>query len=137
MQSLERRNKRLELRRLSLRADILERRNKSSGIPFSSVMQADFICFMRAALDDPSGYDRWWPETLLYSLHSYGAFEVFARAVSKTYLNKVLALLGVPSLEPVKAMLEDSTVKRSLPRWDYQSFNPSVLMAFDNLGTKA
>lgn len=136
MGSLERRNKRLELRRLALRADILEKRSKSSGIAFQAVMQADFVCFMRAELDASSVYDRWWPETLLYSRHSYGAFEVFARAVSMTHLQKVLPLLGVPSLEPVKAKLEEFSAARSLPHWEHQSFSPSVLMAFDKLGTK-
>ena len=138
MYSLDRRNNRLELRRLSLRADILEKRSKSSGIPFQAVMQADFFCFMRAELDDPRKYGRWWPETLLYSRHSYGAFEVFARAVSKTYLKKVLPLLGVSTLEPVKAKLEEfAPEKLYLPRWEFQSFSPSALMAFDSLGTKA
>lgn len=137
LRSLEHRNNRLALRRLSLRADVLEKRSKSSGIPFQAVMQADFVCFMRAELDGSSGYDRWWPETLLYSRHNYGAFEVFARAVSKTYLTKVLPLLGVSSLEPVKTKLEEfATDKRSLPRWEFQSFSPSALMAFDSLGTK-
>lgn len=134
MRSLDRRNKRLDLRRLSLRADILEKRSKSSGIPFQAVMQADFVSFMRAELDG----DRWWPETLLYSRHSYGAFEVFARSVSKAYLQKVLPLLGVSSLEPVKAKLEEFAAdKRSLPSWEWDSFSPSTLMAFDSLGTKA
>lgn len=138
VRSLDRRNKRLELRRLSLRADILEKRNKSSGIPFQTLMQADFVCFMRAELDDQGEYDRWWPETLLYARHNYGAFEIFARSVSKTYLNKVLPLLGVPGLEPIKAKLEQfSQDKRSLPRWEFHSFSPSALMAIDSLGTKA
>jgi hypothetical protein len=138
IRSLESRNKRLGLRRLSLRADMLEKRSKSSGFPFQAVMQADFVCFMRAALDANSQYDGWWPETLLYSRHNYGAFEVFARAISSAHLKRVLPLLGVSSLEPIKAKLDEFAIdKRSLPSWDFQSFSPSTLMAFDRLGAKA
>ncbi|TMO90478.1 hypothetical protein CWC13_19090, partial [Pseudoalteromonas ruthenica] len=51
MECLKRRNQRLELRRLSLRADLLEQRSKTSGIDFRYLMQADFILFMRAEID--------------------------------------------------------------------------------------
>lgn len=137
MRSLEHRNQRLGLRRLSLRADMLENRSKSSGMLFQSVMQADFICFMRAELDGVGGYNEWWPETLIYSRRTYGAFEVFARAISKAYLQKVLQLLGITSLEPIKTKLKEFAAdKRSLPRWEFQSFSPSALMAFELLGTR-
>jgi hypothetical protein len=138
MNSLVRRNQRLVLRRISLRADILEKRSKSSSLPFQAVMQADFICFMRAELDTNLTYDRWWPETLLYSRHNYGAFEVFARAASNAHLNKLLLLLGVSTLDPVKTKLEEyASGTRKLPSWDFHSFNPATLMAFDRLGTNA
>lgn len=137
-ETLSYRNKRLELRRLSLRADLLEQHSKSSGIPFRYVMQADFICFMRAELTGADDYDRWWPETLLYAGRHYGAFEVFARAASKTYLAKVLPLLGVMEVKPIKDKLESySADRRSLPRWDTNPVNPGVLLGIEQLGTKA
>lgn len=137
MQSLERRNHRLSLRRLSLRADMLEKRSKSSGLSFQSAMQADFVCFMRAELDGSGANGKWWPETLLYAGHSYGAFEIFARATSKTYLNKLLPLLGIESVAPIsEKILEFATNKRSLPRWEFESFSPSVLMGSEHLGTR-
>ena len=134
LRTLEYRNQHRKLNRLSLRADLLEQRAKSSGIPFRNVMQADFVCFMRAEL---SG-DRWWPETLLYATHHYGPFELFARATSKTHLSKMLPVLGVTSLASIKAKLEEfASGRRTLPRWQFESFNPAVLMAFDELATKA
>ncbi|MFP1780314.1 hypothetical protein ACLEEB_14270 [Lonsdalea quercina] len=45
LRSLEHRNNRLELRRLSIHADLLEQRSKASGIEFRYLMQADFILF--------------------------------------------------------------------------------------------
>lgn len=133
LRSIEYRNQHQKLNRLSLRADLLEQRSKTSGTPFRNIMQADFICFMHAEL---SG-DRWWPETLLYATHHYGPFEQFARATSKAHLSRLLPVLGAPSLAAVKAKLEEfSSDRRAIPRWQFESFDPAALMAFDQLGTK-
>ncbi len=137
LEALAYRSKRLNLRRLSLRADLLEQHSKSSAIPFRYLMQADFICFMRAELTGADDYDRWWPETLLFAGRHYGAFEVFSRAASKTYLAKVLPLLGVPEIKAIKDKLESYAAdRRALPRWESNSINPGALLGIDQLGTK-
>ena len=51
MKSLEHRNNRLKLQRMSLRADFLEQRSRTSGLPFRSLIQADFVLFMRDCID--------------------------------------------------------------------------------------
>ena len=137
MKSLEIRNRRLNANRLSLRADLLEQRSKSSGVQFRHVMQADFVCFFRADLTDLTGYDRWWPETLLYAFRHYGPFELFARSISKAYLTRILPLLGVSSLDAIKTKLDEYAADRkSLPRWQFDSFSPANLIGFEQLGTK-
>lgn len=136
MRSLEVRNKRLNARRLSLRADFLEKRSKSSGVQFRHLMQADFVCFLRAELSNGDPYGRWWPETLLYANRHYGAFELFARASSKAYLSRLLTLLGVASLDAIKAKLDEYGQDRSaLPRWEFESIEPATLAGFEQLGT--
>ena len=136
--TLERRNQRLKLNRLSLRADLLEQRSKTIGIPFQQVMQADFICFLRADLVHEDYYDNWYPETLLYASRHHGSFELFARSISKSYLGKVLPLLGVTSLVEVKAKLDEYAVDRNrIPRWNFTSFSPTGLLGFDQLGKLA
>jgi SEFIR domain len=135
---LQVRNKRLALHRLSLRADLLEQRSKSTGLSFQQVMQADFICFLRADLLHINHYDNWFPETLLYATRHYGPFEVFARSISKAYLGRVLPLLGVSNLAEVKKKLEGYAADRnSVPRWNFQSFSPTGLLGFEQLGTRA
>jgi TIR domain len=137
MRSLDYRNQHLKLNRLSLRADLLEQRAKSSGMQFRLLMQADFICFIRAELTETRTSGGWWPETLLYANRQYGAFEIFARAVSKTYLIRLLPVLGVSSTAPIAEKLgQFANDRRSLPRWQFESFAPAVLMGFDSLGTK-
>lgn len=137
MKSLEIRNQRLKSNRLSIRADLLEQRSKTSGLQFRHVMQADFICFLRADLTNSDSYDRWWPETLLYATRHYGPFELFARSVSKAYLSRTLSLLGVSSLDLLKAKLDEyASNRKNLPRWQFESFSPAALLGFDQLGTK-
>lgn len=137
MKSLEIRNQRLKSNRLSIRADLLEQRSKSSGVQFRHVMQSDFICFLRADLTHTDSYDRWWPETLLYATRHYGPFELFARSTSKTYLSRTLSLLGIPNLDQLKAKLDEyASDRKNLPRWQFESFSPSALVGFDQLGTK-
>ena len=138
MKSLGIRNERLKSNRLSIRADLLEQRSKTSGVPFRHVMQADFVCFLRADLTHADSYDRWWPETLLYATRHYGPFELFARSTSKAYLQRMLSLLGIANLGPLQAKLNEyASDRKNLPRWQFESFDPAVLLGFNQLGTKA
>ena len=135
--SLEHRNKRLGLRRLSLRADLLKERCNGTGIEFRYLMQADFIAFMRAEVEAENDYKKWWPETLLWLGHFNGAFEVFARSVSIAYFNNAKGLIAIESakdLEPLLMSYQDGT--RQLPRWEFEGFSPSVLLGYEQLATR-
>lgn len=139
MRSFECRNNRLKLQRISLRADLLEQRSRASGLPFRLLMQADFVLFMRDSIDclrnntSPS----WRPETLFYAERHGGAFEIFARAESKEYFNRIKCLFDISAkadLEPVlKAFQEE---KLRVPRWEWCSFNPAALLGYEQLATR-
>jgi hypothetical protein len=82
--------KQQELRRISLRADLLKQRNQTSGLDFAELMAADFILFLRAPWL-PEGYNRWYPETLIYSTFRFRKpLEVFARSESKAFFAKLV-----------------------------------------------
>jgi hypothetical protein len=137
IKSLEYRNQRLKLNRLSVRADMLEQRSKTSGIDFRYLMQADFVLFMRADREDEDSFSRWWPETLLYVGRYHSAFEIFARAVSKSYFDRMKCLLAVTDVNDLKEQVElYKADRRRLPSWQFESFSPSVLLGFENLGKK-
>lgn len=137
MRSLEHRNSRLELRRLSMRADLLEERSKSSGVEFRYLMQGDFILFMRAEIEDTDGYLSWWPETLLYLFRFHSAFEIFARGISIKYFNKLKCLLAIEQKEDLNELLGGyRNGQGRLPRWETNSVNPSGLLGFEQLATK-
>jgi hypothetical protein len=135
MRSLEHRNQRLNLRRLSIRADLLKERCTGTGIDFRYLQQADFIAFMRQEVETKDDYNRWWPETLLYRGH--GPFEIFARSVSKSYFEKAKSLLAIETpkdLEPLLASYKDGSQK--LPRWEFESFSPAALLGYEHLATR-
>lgn len=135
-QSFDHRNQRLNLRRLSIRADLLEQRSKSSGIPFEHVMQADFLCYMRAEVIYEK-YQKWFPESLLYAGHHHGPFQVFARASSSAYLTRVMPLLGIKSVDQLRETLDAiRNAGGRVPQWQIESISPAALVGIDQLGTR-
>ncbi|WP_186178246.1 SEFIR domain-containing protein [Burkholderia gladioli] len=137
MRSLEIRNARLGLRRLSLRADLLKGRCAGTGVDFRYLLQADFVAFMRAEVEAQGDSLQWWPETLVYLGHFNSPFEVFARSISKTYFNKSKVLLSIETpkdLEPLLQSYQDGA--RRLPRWEFERFDPASLLGYEHLATR-
>jgi len=136
MESLKYRNTRLNLHRLSLKSDLLKERCQATGIDFKHLMQADFILFINADLHTKYSIDRWLPETLLYLGYFHGPFEIFARAESTQYFNKMKCLFDIQSPDDFKQLLgEYSQGKISLPKWELNSFNPALLLNIEKLAT--
>lgn len=135
MRSLDYRNKRLGLRRFSIRADLLKERCTGTGVDFRYLLQADFVAFMRAEVEAME-YS-WWPETLLYLGRFNSPFEIFARSVSKAYFNKSKVLLAIEApkdLEPLLKSYQDGS--RRLPSWEFERFNPASLLGYEHLATR-
>jgi hypothetical protein len=134
--SLEHRNKRLGLRKLSLRAVLLQERAKGTGLEFRQLLQADFVLFIRDNLQRPNESWNWWPETLLYVGHYARALEIFARSKSVNYFKRAKVLLGVGSKEELVPLLSAfAEGRRRVPRWEMTSFNPAGLLGFEELAT--
>jgi hypothetical protein len=132
--SLENRNKRLKTNRTSLRTDQISARCAGSGLEFSHILQADFIAFMRLEIMETEDWHNWYPQTLSHIPYHTGCFEVFARARSTTYFNKMKCLLGISSPDDMKDLLDRYRVNsNTLPRWSTGTINASFLMGFKNL----
>lgn len=137
MPSLEARNKRLELRRLSLRSDLLNERCAHARIQFRELMQADFLLYVRDLVARPGNYSDWWPETLLYASHQYGPFELFARGQSQREFERIKALLGVESKEELSSMVERTRSPEFRgPRWQHRGFSVEHLLGHKELATR-
>lgn len=134
--SLRARNEKTKTRWLSPHGEFLKARTGGVEIPYQSLMQADFVLFLRAELTQVDQWTNWWPVTLIYLERHSGALEMFSRAVSKQYLGRVLKLIGAPNVAALRTKFETyATDRNSLPRWEYRSFSPSALVGIDQLGT--
>ena len=132
--SLDVRNKRLNLNRISVHADLLKERAYRKEITFEQLMQADYVTFLRASL----GNERWWPKTLVFAnwRRSY-PFEVFVKSISQKYFSKAKAALGLENVEPLKKLISDfKEGKKHVPRFDYDSVNVSGLCGIEDIATK-
>jgi len=132
--------KQQSLRRISLRADLLEERGHVvSGLKFADVMAADFVLFLRAAEVEQ---DRWYPETLLYTVFRFHRpFEVFARSESRAFFQRLSPVIGIPSKAAMEALIatysEDGrSGGRWLPRWEFDSLNIPLLSNVEKLQSR-
>lgn len=132
LRSFEARNQRLG--RISARADLLKQRS-DGALPFHYLMQADFVCWLRAAIHG----EKWWPETLIYAEYElrHGPFEIFARAVSREYSDKVFKLLDIAGGNQVRDYLQAAAQNngRGIPQWE-GALDVEQLCGLDGMGTR-
>jgi hypothetical protein len=140
LRSLGQRNMRLKLQRMSLTADFLKNRATLSELSFDDLMQADFVIFLWSdlhSLGDKFVRINWWPETLIYAGHHHGPFEIFARAQSEKYFNRLKVALGIGDKNALLELVEKYKAgKLDLPRLDFGRLNPSSLMNLEKLATR-
>ncbi len=145
MKSLEMRNQRLKLQRLSLRADLLKQRAEGFGFNFTQLMQADFVLYLRSCFEvmrQDRTWNRWWPETLVYStqpsMRERGLFEIFARSRSQKYFDRMRVMFDVDNKQEFDSLIQLYQEQPSdlIPRWQWESIDPSLLMGYSKMATK-
>lgn len=139
LKSLEYRNQRLNLRQLSLHANLLNQYSKSSGFHFEEIMQADFVLYMNDCIEitRTGAHLDWYPYSLLYVGYSHSAFEIFARSEVSEYFDTVKPILGIKTktdLEAVWDGMQKGTIH--IPRWEHHSITPKSLIGYDKLATR-
>lgn len=143
VRSLQRRNDRLKLNRMSLQADLLEQRANLLTITFDELMQADFLLFLRSSADVLKTKDgaQWFPVSLVYAERRHGPYELFARSQSTEYFKTIADLLGVAdkaAFEEVLANMGDTNrgAPLFLPRWDWHALDVRTLTGIQNLAKR-
>ena len=136
--SLHHRNKRLNLRRLSLQADLLIQRSKASVVTDRHLMQSDLVLFLRDSLyalrNETS--QTWYPITLIYAEEYRGSFEVFARSQSSAYFNRLKGIFDIGQKDDFVPLLEAfESGKLRIPKWEFSSFSPRALIGFEKLAS--
>lgn len=134
VQALEQRNRRLNLRRTSLHADLIKDRCTTGIVKFSEIMQADFVLFLKASFQEK----HWRPNTLLYCSHFHGPFEIFARSMSQKYFQKLGKFFNVASGDEFRAKINWLTTDPSyrLPRWNHFYLPVAEASGAMNIGTR-
>jgi hypothetical protein len=124
--SVDHRNQRRKLGRTSLKADWLNERCKGSGIEFAELMQAEFVLFLRSNMDAMKTEKvvmTWWPQSLCYIGYRDGPLELFARAASAAYFERIKPLLGVATV----AEFKDLVPKIDGPRYNHSRLQVAQL----------
>jgi len=139
VQILEHRNRRLKLNRRSVHADLLKQRATIAGLPFSLVMQADFVLYLRTIADALHGDDRhsWYPASLLYAVERASPFDLFVRGESKRYFTRLAPMLGMSEPNDLR-LVRDAVIKNqvSVPRAGSGLLAVMDLMNIDKLGKR-
>jgi hypothetical protein len=133
------RNDRLKLRRLSLHADLLINRTNNVVVSDKLLLQTDFILFIRDCLYSLKNTTRqdWWPVTLVYASRLSAPIEIFARALSTRYFESVKKIFDIQKKEDFGVIFDAfKQGKLTIPRWEFDSFDPVALMGYDKLATR-
>jgi hypothetical protein len=113
------RNRRLELNRTFLVADLFKERSPAAGIDFDGLMQADVILALVSAMDGShDAFRRWLPETAVYTERSEGAMHLFARFQSGRKSDEIGILFGTPTPAEFLIKLDEAYEKSRLDVMD-------------------
>lgn len=121
---LWRRNERLKLRRLNLQADLLKQRATTRAVPFVWLQQADLICCVCSLLLHPED-SPWYPHTLLYAREFSPGFEIFQRAESRAFYNRLASIWGNLNPDQFQVRLAKGIEEGRAAKWDFDYRQPN------------
>jgi hypothetical protein len=131
------RNKRLELNRLSLTSDMLKQRATRTDVRLEELMQADFVLHLYSVLHYPTEH-AWFPNTLLYAGYGRGPFELFVRAESVRFFDRLKVLLNVQGKDQLLETFNKNSAEIPYGRlWQANGFDPLALMNTKGLASRA
>ncbi len=114
------RNKRLNLRRVSLTADLIKARSTRLDISFEEIKQADLVLYYISQLH--GGRFSWFPRTSVYNSRG-SAVEIFERMVSLQHFEKIKGLFDVQNIDMLKKIIAEYVEKNKDRQrghsWDY------------------
>lgn len=130
------RNDELKLHRNSLVAHMIRERCGGSEALFNKIMEVDFLLFIRSDLIGKDPYNRWYPDTLVFTEHRGSGFELFERSRSTAFFETIRPLLGGASKDDLGEMIENFNADpQTLPRNGFSRISPAILIGLANLCT--
>ena len=134
LQSLDARNQRLKLNRLSLHADLLSEHHQHSIVSFASFMEADFTLYVRGLLTPKY---RWYPESAIFLGRSYGALPTYVRATSRRFYDRLKPLLFNLDAVDLRSQLAAMRAESRPLQIDYREIPLAQLLNLEGLATDA
>lgn len=134
VESLDARNQRLRLNRISLHADLISERHQNSLVRFDSFLEADITLYVRGLLSPNLG---WYPVSSVYLGDTYGSLPTFVRAMSERFYNRLSPLLLGLSADKLREQLTSAIQESRGLRFDYRDIAVARLINLDQLGTAA
>lgn len=130
------RNKRLNLRRVSLTADLIKAHSTRSDISFEEIKQADLVLHYVSELH--GGRFSWFPRTSVYNSRG-SAVEIFERMISLQYFEKIKDLFDIQNIDMLKKMIAEYVEKNKDRQrgysWDYEILPLENVIDTNKIGT--
>lgn len=107
------RNNRLELKRVSITADLLVQRSEVNGINYKErLLSTDLILYYISVFkSNITGERAWFPLTYIYE-NKYG-IEMFKKIVRVRYFEKVKILFNINTKEEMKELIRNNPISRT------------------------
>ncbi len=121
--TLEDRNRRLKLRRLSPIADLMKERSTRTDLAFRDIMQAELIVLLMSVLSEGNG---WYPHTLVYSGDGRTRFPLFVRAAQHKAFQRLKTITGISTGDELRARFKEGYEKHGVNGWTNLVFHADV-----------
>lgn len=108
---LSHRNKRLNLQRLNLLADIIKERATRRDLPFEDILQAELVILLISAITNQF----WYPHTLIYA-DNWARFPLFKRATLKSEYSAIATLTGIQDPDDLRGKVHEGLDRLNLAR---------------------
>lgn len=132
------RNDRLQMRRVSITADLIKQRADLPKYSFNKLRECDvllyFIGIMENETENQWLWKRWFPQTTVYHLYNLPLLE---KLISKRHFEKLKPLFNVNTIEELKAKVDKVIDIKAdkLQRFDYDFPYINQAFNFEKIGT--
>lgn len=131
------RNKRLNLRRVSVTADLIKAHSIRTDINFEEIKQVDLVLYYVTELR--GRMFAWFPRTSVYNFRG-GTVELFEKMISLQHFEKIKGLFDVQNIEQLKKLVAEyiernkDQQRRYSGLWDYDIRPLENVIDLDKIG---
>ena len=117
----------------SLQGKMLHDRCEHSGVGFEKIIQADLCLYLRSAMLEKTDdeHRRWYMITYPWLSYKYQPLEIFARAESSTFFERIASVLAINNPQDFKALIAELSQKRMR-----SEYNLAVVTGSERIATR-